>query len=128
MSNPNALVYQWMVTSANAYWLDFFLRRDCNVMVWNYRGYGLSQQSVFSPNHCPNEARVDVERVLQYLKNRIAVKGQIGSYGRSIGGITACHLVQKFPKIIRCLIADRTMGMFAKIVKYRWPIYKFMNP
>ena len=42
MCNPNALIYQWMVTSANAYWLDFFLRRDCNVLVWNYRGYGQS--------------------------------------------------------------------------------------
>ena len=25
MCNPNALIYQWMVTSSNAYWLDFFL-------------------------------------------------------------------------------------------------------
>ena len=43
MCNPNALIYQWMVTSANAYWLDFFLRRDCNVLIWNYRGYGESE-------------------------------------------------------------------------------------
>lgn len=42
MCNPNALIYQWMVTNANAYWLDFFLRRDCNVLIWNYRGYGES--------------------------------------------------------------------------------------
>jgi hypothetical protein len=42
MCNPNALIYQWMVTSANAYWLDFFLRRDSNVIIWNYRGYGES--------------------------------------------------------------------------------------
>jgi hypothetical protein len=43
MCNPNALIYQWMVHSANAYWLEFFLRRDTNVFVWNYRGYGKSQ-------------------------------------------------------------------------------------
>ena len=43
MSNPNALIYQWMVTSANAYWLDFFLRRDSNVLIWNCRGYGESE-------------------------------------------------------------------------------------
>lgn len=53
MSNPNALIYQWMITSANAYWLDFFLRRDCNVLIWNYRGYGESGQSFWSPNLCP---------------------------------------------------------------------------
>lgn len=54
MCNPNALIYQWMVTSANAYWLDFFLRRDSNVLIWNYRGYGESQQSIFSPNLTPD--------------------------------------------------------------------------
>jgi hypothetical protein len=43
MCNPNALIYQWMITSANAYWLDFFLRRECNVVIWNYRGYGQSE-------------------------------------------------------------------------------------
>lgn len=55
MCNPNALIYQWMVTSANAYWLDFFLRRDCNVLIWNYRGYGESEQSMFSANLTPEE-------------------------------------------------------------------------
>ena len=54
MSNPNALIYQWIVTSANAYWLDFFLRRDINVFIWNVRGYGESEQSIFSPNYDPN--------------------------------------------------------------------------
>ena len=50
MCNPNALIYQWMISSANAYWLDFFLRRECNVISWNNRGYGASQQSIFTPN------------------------------------------------------------------------------
>lgn len=40
MCNPNALYYQQMVTSPNAYWLNFFLKRDINVLCWNYRGYG----------------------------------------------------------------------------------------
>ena len=64
MCNPNALIYQWMVTSANAYWLDFFLRRDCNVIIWNYRGYGESQQSMLSPNLTRAQQQLDVERVL----------------------------------------------------------------
>lgn len=64
MCNPNALIYQWMVTSANAYWLDFFLRRDCNVLIWNYRGYGESEQSIFSPNLTPEEQKIDAERVM----------------------------------------------------------------
>ena len=71
MCNPNALIYQWMITSANAYWLDFFLRRDCNVLIWNYRGYGESEQSLLSPNLTPDQQRIDVERVMQFLVNRI---------------------------------------------------------
>jgi len=31
-------------------------------------------------------------------------------YGRSIGGIAASHLVNKFPKIMRVFIGDRTLG------------------
>lgn len=48
MCNPNALVYQQMITSPNAYWLHFFLRREINVICWNYRGYGESTQSFFN--------------------------------------------------------------------------------
>jgi dienelactone hydrolase len=55
---------------------------------------------------------IDAERVMQFLVNRIQVKGKIGVYGRSIGGIAASHLVQKFPKIIKCFVGDRTMGLF----------------
>lgn len=42
MCAPNALMYQQMVTTPNAYWLNFFLKREINVMCWNYRTYGLS--------------------------------------------------------------------------------------
>jgi hypothetical protein len=75
MCNPNALIYQWMIHSSNAYWLEFFLRRDANVFVWNYRGYGRSQQSLFQPNYDPRQQRTDAERVLQYLVNEVKVSG-----------------------------------------------------
>ena len=48
------------------------------------------------------------------------VKGKIGVYGRSIGGIAATHLVQKFPNIISCFIGDRTMGDFDQVVLNRF--------
>lgn len=69
MCNPNALIYQWMISSANAYWLDFFLRRECNVLSWNNRGYGASQQSIFSPNIDMNQQRIDAERVVHFMVN-----------------------------------------------------------
>ena len=47
MCAPNALYYQQMVTSPNAYYLNFFLRRDINVVCWNYRGYGESEKRTF---------------------------------------------------------------------------------
>jgi hypothetical protein len=48
------------------------------------------------------------------------VRGQIGVYGRSIGGIAASHLVHKFPKLIKVFIGDRTMGNFESIVRNRF--------
>lgn len=108
-----------MITSANAYWLDFFLRRDCNILIWNYQGYGESEQSIFSPNYTPVQQKLDAERVVQFLVNKLQVKGPIGVYGRSIGGIAAAHVCAKFSKIIKVFIGDRTMGDFDKIVEQK---------
>lgn len=120
MCNPNALIYQWMITQANAYWLDFFLRRDCNVLIWNYRGYGETEQEMLSPNLTPDQQKLDAERVMQFLVNRLRVQGKIGVYGRSIGGIAASHLVWKFPSIVKVFVGDRTMGNFDEEVLNRY--------
>ena len=109
-----------MITQSNAYWLDFFIRRDCNVLIWNYRGYGETEQELLSPNYTPDEQKFDAERVMQFLVNRIRVKGKIGVYGRSIGGIAASHLVQKFPDMIKVFVGDRTMGNFDDEVLNRY--------
>ena len=45
LCNPNAMFYQYMVNQPHAYYLRFFLNKNINVMVWNYRGYGLSKGS-----------------------------------------------------------------------------------
>ena len=63
---------------------------------------------------------MDAERVLQFLVNTIKVRGQVGVYGRSIGGIAASHLVKKFPKIIKVYVGDRTLGDFDKVVENRF--------
>lgn len=63
MCNPNAFSYQQMVIAPNAYWLNFFLKRDINVVCWNYRGYGQSTIGFFSQS-TPAIAKMDVERVL----------------------------------------------------------------
>jgi hypothetical protein len=43
LCNPNAMFYQYMVNQPHAYYLRFFLNKNINVMVWNYRGYGQSK-------------------------------------------------------------------------------------
>ena len=83
-----------MVTSPNAYWLNFFLKRDINVLCWNYRGYGESSQG-FMETLSPYKCKRDAEYVMALLVNKLRLKGKIGVYGRSIGGVTACHLAHK---------------------------------
>ena len=68
MCNPNALYYQQMVTSPNAYWLNFFLKRDINVLCWNYRGYGDSTRG-FMETVSPYKCKRDAEYVLALLVN-----------------------------------------------------------
>ena len=96
-----------MVTSPNAYWLNFFLKRDINVLCWNYRGYGDSSRN-FMETVSPYKCKRDAEYVLALLVNQLRVKGKIGVYGRSIGGLTACHLANKYSCLIKSLIVDRS--------------------
>jgi pimeloyl-ACP methyl ester carboxylesterase len=41
------------------------------------------------------------------VKN-LNLRGKIGVYGRSLGGIASCHLANKYPDIVKSLIVDRT--------------------
>lgn len=107
MCNPNALYYEQMVTSPNAYWLNFFLKRDINVFCWNYRGYGDSTRR-FGETVSPYKCKRDAEYVMAFLVNKLKVKGKIGVYGRSIGGLTACHLANKYNNMVKLLVVDRS--------------------
>lgn len=96
-----------MVTSPNSYWLSFFLKRGINVMCWNYRDYGLSQNRFFGSIN-PYNCKLDSEKVLDFITNKMKLKGKIGVYGRSLGGIPATHLANRYPQYVKALIADRT--------------------
>jgi len=82
------MFYQFMVNQPHAYYLRYFLNKNINVMVWNYRGYGLS-----NGNPDPVNIRKDAETILEYMRNTIGVKGKMGVYGRSLGGVATSHLV-----------------------------------
>lgn len=63
----------------------------------------------------------------------MGVKGKIGVYGRSLGGIASTHLANKYPDLISALITDRTFceldisserRLFGK---YTRALYKFVS-
>jgi pimeloyl-ACP methyl ester carboxylesterase len=39
----------------------------------------------------------------------LKLEGKIGVFGRSIGGITACHLAGKYNDLVDLLLIDRSM-------------------
>lgn len=47
------------------------------------------------------------------------LKGKIGVYGRSLGGIASCHLAKTYPTIISALIVDRTFSDMGKLSSRR---------
>jgi len=74
-------------------------------MTWNYRGYGLTKGTA-----SPFNIKTDAEQILYFVKNVLSVKGKIGVFGRSLGGIASTHLASKYTDIIELLIVDRTFA------------------
>ena len=89
-------------------------------MCWNYRNYGKSGGSIFSSIN-PYNCKLDAERILDFLVNQMKLKGKIGVYGRSLGGIASCHLANRFPNIVSALIVDRTFSELDLLAERRVP-------
>lgn len=107
-----------MVTSPNSYWLSFFLKRGINVMCWNYRDYGMSGSPYFASIN-PYNCKLDSERVLDFCLSNLKLRGKMGVYGRSLGGIAATHLANRYPNLIKALIADRTFSELDQLAERR---------
>ena len=71
-------------------WVNFYLEKGVNVLLWNYRGYYKSTGTPSSKN-----VLEDVELVYDYLKYNLKAKGVIGVHGESLGGYVATHLARK---------------------------------
>jgi pimeloyl-ACP methyl ester carboxylesterase len=111
-------MYQQMVIGPNAYWLNFFLKRDINVICWNYRGYGESTIGMFD-FLTPAKAKLDCERVLASSMKVLRLEGKIGVFGRSIGGISACHLASKYNDLVELMVIDRSMNEVFEIMSHK---------
>jgi pimeloyl-ACP methyl ester carboxylesterase len=103
-----------MILAPNAYWLNFFLKRDINVICWNYRGYGDSEKGLFDFAN-PTKAKRDAEHVLAHSIDILNLQGKIGAFGRSIGGIAACHLAGKYSDLVELLVIDRSLDELLSI-------------
>lgn len=111
LCNPNALCYEQMVNYPHNFWLKYFMNQGNNVIVWNYRGYGACKGS---PD--PYNIKRDGEAIVKYCVKTLKLTGKLGVYGRSLGGIVACHLGNHV-KGIDLLIADRTLANFETLTK-----------
>jgi hypothetical protein len=54
--------------------------------------------------------------VLSFLRNKIGVKGKVGVYGRSLGGIATTHLV----KYVDMVIIDRSFGNLHSVAETKF--------
>ena len=89
-------------------------------MCWNYRGYGKSEKgSWFFDTINPYICKADSERVLDFMLNKLKLRGKIALYGRSLGGIASCHLANKYPEQIYALLVDRTFGELEAVSEKR---------
>jgi len=52
-----------MVNQPHNYWLKFFMNNGCNVVVWNYRGYGAC-----SGTPSPSNIRADGLCLYKFLR------------------------------------------------------------
>lgn len=90
-------------------WVNFYLEKGINVFLWNYRGYYRSTGISNSKNILE-----DAERVFDYLKQTVKVKGIIGAHGESLGGYVASHLAKS--KKLDFLLIDRSFCCLDKFI------------
>ena len=57
----------------------------------------------------------DSESILKFLIKDLGIKGKIGVFGRSLGGVMATHLAYNYPHIIDFLFVDRSFGNLQSI-------------
>ena len=107
----NAMFYQQMVHQSHSFYLRYYLDKGINVFTWNYRGYGRSKG-----RPTPQNFRNDVKLIYDFLVNHIKVRGKIGVYGRSLGGIPTSYISPYADMVI----IDRSFCNFTEMAKWKY--------
>lgn len=100
-----------MVHLSHTYYINMFLNKGINVFTWNYRAYGRSKG-----NPSPDNLKSDVAEVLKYLRETMKMKGKIGIYGRSLGGIPSSFLSNN----VQMAIIDRSFCNLAAMARWKY--------
>lgn len=105
------MFYQQMVHLSHTFYIKLFLEKHINVFTWNYRAYGRSKGKP-----TPENLKKDVECVYRYLREKLGLKGKIGIYGRSLGGIPSSYLSNK----VDMAIVDRSFCNLAAMARWKY--------
>ena len=103
--NPNAMIYQIIIPEK----LLCFLEGGCDILLWNYRGYGYSTGYPTFKN-----AKTDIVELFDYIKKKGLYK-KYGVFGYSVGGGSATFLCQK--RYLDILICDRNYTNVSSIAR-----------
>ena len=109
--NPNAGYYEFSCFDKT--FIDFFLEKKINLILWNYRGFGKSKGTCTMKNLLK-----DGHSLVDFARNKLMCKN-IALYGRSLGGYVAVNLVDK----VDIVIADRTfstISMIPRVMMAKW--------
>ena len=103
--NPNGMIYQLYTPEK----FLFLLEGGCDILLWNYRGYGYSTGYPTFKN-----AKTDVVELFDYLKKKNLYK-KYGAYGFSVGGGSATFLCLN--RNLDILICDRNYTDISAIAR-----------
>ena len=101
---PNGMIYQLLPFSI----FEYFLKSGCDVLLWNYRGYGDS-------TGYPTFSNVKSDLIELFDQVKSSKYKKYGVYGFSVGGVAATFLAQQ--KNIDVCISDRNFSSIADFAK-----------
>ena len=104
--NPNGMIYQFFIPEK----FISFLEGGCDILLWNYRGYGGS-----SGNPTFKNAKTDILELFDFVKKKYINYNKYGVYGYSVGGGSAVYLANK--RKLDVLICDRNFSNVSEIVR-----------
>lgn len=93
--------------------IDYYANLGMNVLVFNYRGFGLSEGGVTTKESLSEDA----EAVFQYARHMGVDENNIVVHGHSLGGLVAGDLMANHPKTT--YIADRAPSSLVDVMELR---------